>query len=158
MSDRVEDRIPEWVRGELGSEEAREVEAYLEHSADARAEESVIRAMRESTVPVPEGLEARIKSAVASAQGTSAAPATVRSRRTRIRVGWLSAAAALMITVTVGVFWSGRGIDPLTDEELTALDPLGEVWTSEDNVVAGAPLLEGLSDEALAQLLDELGG
>jgi hypothetical protein len=32
----------------------------------------------------------------------------------------------------------------------------GDLWLSDDGVIAGAATLDGLSDEALAQLLEEL--
>jgi hypothetical protein len=32
----------------------------------------------------------------------------------------------------------------------------GDVWSSDDGLIAGAPLFDGLSDESLLQLLDEL--
>jgi hypothetical protein len=32
----------------------------------------------------------------------------------------------------------------------------GEIWVSDDGLLAGAPLFDGLSDDALLQLLDEL--
>jgi hypothetical protein len=48
----------------------------------------------------------------------------------------------------------------LDDVELTAElgDRLPSPWVGDDEMLAGAPMFDGLSDELLEQLLEELGG
>ena len=42
--------------------------------------------------------------------------------------------------------------------DVMALEPLPESWMGDDGVVAGAPVFDALSDEALVTLLEEMEG
>jgi hypothetical protein len=52
---------------------------------------------------------------------------------------------------------SDQGSDPVLDVPAFVSEAEeGEIWLSDDGLVAGAPAFDDLSDEALLELLDEL--
>lgn len=166
------DALVELARGELEPGRAERVEAHLETCDACRAELAVIRAVRQSRAPVPEGLDARIRTAVAErlavgARGadraTGSTPRPVAGSRSRSpwqgwRVWALPAAAAAALTLWVGgslIVPDGSG-PPATTTELTAeYDPYG-VWPTADGVVAGDVVLSELTVEELEALLEEM--
>jgi hypothetical protein len=108
------------------------------------------RALFASRVEIPEGLADRIVDAVQ------------RDRRTarRVRPWWgISAAAVAALAVGIGIV-SERGTNgdafdlPEYAAEVELADD--EFWISDDGMLAGAPAVDALTDEALAELLDEL--
>jgi hypothetical protein len=66
----------------------------------------------------------------------------------------------VVLALGTAVIWPQvRGGPSLTDLDLDLETPLMvEVWTEDAGIVAGAPVLEELSDEQLLILLEELGG
>jgi hypothetical protein len=78
-------------------------------------------------------------------------------RRSAARPGWGVAAAAIAaVALGIGVI-SDRA--PATEEVPAFVAGAEEVvlWPADDGLVAGAPALDDLSDEALLTLLDEMG-
>lgn len=80
-----------------------------------------------------------------------------RAPRTVSRPWWgISAAAVAALALGIGIT-SGPGPDAGLDGIVVVeAEDEDELWLSDDGVLAGAPVWETLSDEALAELLDEL--
>ncbi len=148
--------LPEWIRGDVGDEERRRVEAHVEGCSDCRAEAELLRVLRASRPEPPAELAARIKGGLREAGARpGASPGWIPWEWTAF-VPRLAAAAAVLVLAASVVLLPGR--DPGDDDlgvEL-ALDQVPEVWLSDDGMVAGAPLLGDLSDEELATLLEEM--
>jgi hypothetical protein len=80
----------------------------------------------------------------------------VPSRRAE-RAWWgLTAAAVAALALGIGIV-SDRTPDPTQAAPAFAREAEeGEIWLSDDGLVAGAPALDDLTDEALLQLLEDL--
>jgi hypothetical protein len=93
----------------------------------------------------PEGLAIKINAAV-------------HSRRVTGHRQWWGAAAAAVALLAIGLNMildrSGPGDLPLAESEFEIESE--NLWLTDDALIAGAPMLGGLSDEALTQLLEEL--
>jgi hypothetical protein len=147
------DQLPDWVAGRLADGDARAVAAHVAGCGCCAAEANVVRALLATRPAAPAGLAGRIALAARS-HLLSGAPAR---RPRRLASAWaLSAAAVLALAI---------GTTVLNDREEPVQPALGEaleedsgVWISDDALVAGAPVLEELSDADLAALLEEMGG
>lgn len=165
----VNDLLPELVLGELPMQRRREVEDHLaecEACAEARA---TVQALFDSRPPVPVGLEARIHEAVhreVGADSTQEGVLRLEPRARRVVPTWaLGAAALLMLAVGTPVLMNrmaeaptqAQGSEFDADEVALAEEAYApSVWASDDGLIAGAPALDDLSDEALLALLEEL--
>jgi hypothetical protein len=93
----------------------------------------------------PEGLAVKINAAV-------------HSRRVTGHRQWWGATAAAVALLAIGLNVildrSGPGDLPLAESEFEIESE--NLWLTDDALIAGAPMLGGLSDEALTQLLEEL--
>ena len=71
----------------------------------------------------------------------------------------MTAAAILVLAFGTKVVMDGMApeivLDPIA---VAAQEPLPEAWLWDDGMVAGAPVFDGLSDEDLEALLEELEG
>lgn len=146
------DRLPDWAAGRLGDAEHALVAAHVAVCDDCSAQGSVLGALFAARPEAPAGLAERIARAQAHAVPEAGANRSWR------RPAWvLSAAAVLVLAVGTTVLLR----DPQMIEVVSVLGevPLEEsqVWIADDGAVAGAPVLDDLSDEALATLLEELG-
>jgi hypothetical protein len=140
------DRLPDWAAARLPSAEAAEVGAHVATCADCAAQVTALRAVLAARPPVPADLAARIGAALRA----EAEPA----RRPRHWAQWAgSAAAVLVLAVGTFVLRPENATEPLELGTLTADE---SVWIADDGIVAGAPLLDDLSDDALATLLEEM--
>ena len=160
----IRERLPEWVGS--GEELPPEVELHLASCCPECAEElETLRLLFQGWPPVPHGLEARIQAAVLEAAGVSGGSAPVQDpedaaiplrprRRAWFGPTWGLAAAAVM-ALLIGRTLVDTGEVPVEGELLTASDPAVFL---EDDVIAGAPVLDGLTDEDLALLLEEFEG
>ena len=161
--DEVLARLPELAHGR-GESEAREVFEHLGSCANCQEEWEIVSLLVEAgPAPVPSGLEARLAAAVRADAERSGDGRSVR--RTRSVPTWrLAAAAGIILAIATPVLvdrMSDRPIGILDEMEVTAAlgDRLPSPWLDdEEGIVAGAPVLDGLSDEALEQLLEEMGG
>lgn len=144
--ERVRELIPAAVAERLSAEERRSVEDHLDGCGECRAEAELVGLLRRSAPAVPDGLSARIQAAVSS-------------DRRRVRRPWWGVAAAAVAALAVGIGLASDARDPAQEPIpiYAAEGAAQDLWLSEDGIVAGAPSLESLSDEALRQLLDELG-
>jgi hypothetical protein len=94
----------------------------------------------------PDGLVARIE------QG-------VRTPRRSAHRPWWGLAAASVAAVAMGIGVMAKDSPPAAEAEVPAMVAGAEetsLWVADDGVVAGAPALDGLSEEALLMLLDEM--
>jgi hypothetical protein len=143
----VKDLLPDFVRGELGDERRRWVVEHVTVCADCQEEVELLQRIRSDTVRVLAGLACDIKGALAREQASAR-----RSVRWRVP----AAAAAVALALGTAVVWERARLLP----EVGPLgrEPFAVVWPSDDADVAGAPILEGLSDDDLMLLFEELGG
>ena len=159
----VLDRLPERAAGRLSAVEERRVDRHLEGCAECRESLATVTLLAASRPAVPEGLEARIRAAVREA-AASPEPMTspssggsARSWTPWLRPAWaLPMAAVLALAVGVPVVLSSRDDAPESEGFLALADGETALWFDDDLMVAGAPALSELSDEALAELLEEL--
>lgn len=142
--DRVREAIPELVAGGLGSDERADVAAHLETCADCQAEAELISLLAASRPEPPTGLSLRIQRSVGR-------------RRPMVRHPWWGLAAAAVAAVALGIGVTSR--QGGTDAEVPAYvagTQTEDLWLTDDGLLAGAPALDGLSDDALEQLLEEI--
>lgn len=158
----VRDRLPEHVTGRLAVDEAGPMASHLRSCPGCAAEADLLAALLTTRAEAPVGLADRIRRAVLDERPPAGArPATSPSTRRWLGVPrWaLAAAAALVLALGTGLFWHdvtpGSGEGPLAR---VALDPVPETWMDDEAVVAGAPVLDALTEEALQALLEEMEG
>lgn len=137
--------IPDLVWGRLSADEAAALEDHLTPCAACRAELELAQMLFASRADVPSGLADRVSAAV-------------RHDRVRPRRPWWGISAAAVAALVLGV---GIALDPPEEVELAVPgyaveSEEGALWLSDDGLLAGAPSLDGLSVEALEQLLEEL--
>ncbi len=147
--DRVAGRLPEHVAGRLSPAESRALEHHLETCPECRAQAELLVLLRRSRPSVPAGLADRIRDTVGA------------RRRAGTHHPWwaLAAAAVAVLAIGVGVVAVRRepGPQPLPAYAADSGTGTSDVWLSDGGLVAGAPVLGGLSDQALEQLLKEMG-
>jgi anti-sigma factor RsiW len=141
----VRERIPGFVAGRLSATEAVNVEGHLAACADCAAEADLVGLLRMARPEPPERLAPRIR------EDTRLRPA----RGTR---PWWGLAAAAVAAVALGIAvvadgHPGLGVD--VPAFVAATEDM-ELWLGDDGLIAGAPALDGLSDEALIKLLEEM--
>lgn len=163
----VRDLLPEWAAGSLDKSRGTLVETHVRECPDCRADLDVIYAVRSSQAPVPSQLEAKIAARVREELGAES-PAgkeeNKRGLRAVARVRWapawaLSAAAAVILALGIGVIWTPGPSESVQDPiEVASQELLPEAWLWDDGMVAGAPVFDGLSDEELEALLEEFEG
>ena len=142
----AKDLLPGLVREELSSQERARVESHVSTCASCSDEVDLIRRLGSAAPAPPAGLAAEIKEAVADDRA--------RSRRS---FGWrLPAAATIVLALGTAVIWQRSQSLPETSQ--FTQDSFVMVWSGDDALVADAPMLEDLSDDELAILLEELGG
>lgn len=154
----VQEVLPDLATGRLEGGERKAVESHLAGCSQCRETLETLALVAAAPLPVPKGLEVRIQAAARDElrrSRTRTAPAGSSARRGwHIPVpAWGLAAAAVLALVMGRVLLPGGGSEP----ELLALgqDDL-PVLLADDGMVAGAPMFDGLTDEDLALLLEEL--
>lgn len=166
--DRTLDRLPDWAAARLSAEDAEVVRTHVDGCATCREAWEVVRLLAEAGPrPVPEGLEARLRAAVREASG-GAEPGAVGRARPNPGVRWrlpswgLAAAAGIVLAVATPLLVERMGGAPASDDDaevVTAVvDRLPSPWFDDEGTVAGAPVLDDLTDEDLERLLEEMGG
>lgn len=135
--------IPDVAGGRLDAADTRAVERHASSCGDCRSELALARLLYASRAMAPEGMSDQV------------VRVSRRERRSLRRPWWgVSAAAVAALALGIGITSRPAQEDPGTDVVDTAVET--ELWLSEDAFLAGAPVLEALSDEALTDLLDEL--
>lgn len=160
--ERVKELLPDWVAGRLDAPGAREVAEAVARDEELAAEAELLESLLAARAEPPRELESRIRAAVREDHG-DARPAPRRARWSwgDLRVPrWAVAAAAVAVVGlgTVEIVNRQWTVTEPSDLEQVALEDTPSPWVSDDGLVAGAPVLDELSDEALTSLLEELGG
>ena len=142
----VKDLLPGLVRGELSEEERDRAEVHVATCEDCGGEVALLRQIHLAATVPPGGLAADISAAVA---------------RDRARWRWsrhwrLPVAATVVLALGTALVWQRAQTLPETSQ--FAQESFLMVGVSDDAFVAGAPMLEQLTEEDLALLLEELGG
>ena len=140
----IRDTIPDFAAGRMAAPAAATVQTHLDGCDECRAEAQLVALLYSARPLVPGDLTRRIEE-------------HVRSDRPGLARPWWGLAAAAVAAVALGIGVSSRApsVDvevPAYVAEMQGLSP----WVSDDGLIAGAPALEGLSDEALQILLDEM--
>jgi hypothetical protein len=146
----VADLLPDWIADRLGPAEAARVDAHVRACADCAADAAVVRALRAARPAVPAGLSDRIAAGLREDEVAVPAAGGAWSGWRR----WATSAAAVLV-LAVGTFVLRAG-DPAASVDLGAVAVEESVWIADDGIVAGAPVLDGLSEDALAALLEEM--
>ena len=102
----------------------------------------------------PASLASEIKSAVAAEMESDTG--FEYSEAARFARWRLPAAATVVLAMGTALIW--QRTQALPEVGPLGQDPFAVVWPSDDQDVAGVPMLADLSDEDLALLLEELGG
>ena len=143
----VRELIPDFVGGRLAATDVGVVERHVPDCAECAAELALARVVLASRLaPPPQLLERLLRS--------------VESVRTQpARTWWgISAAAVAALALGIGISSDPAAQIPVDVPGYAYEVEEGDIWLSDDGLVAGAPLFDGLSDDALLQLLDELSG
>ncbi len=168
--DRVRDLLPDFVAGRIDARDRAMVEEALAKDEELRSEADLVRAVADTQPPVPGELAASLKAALANRAGGSggggvpetpgSTPPPSRRHLGRGTLWSLSAAATFVIALGTAFLWQRR--EPAVMEGANGfsvlLEQLPSVLPGDDGLLAGDPTLDGLSDEALRTLLQELGG
>ena len=151
MSDRecgvIRETLPDLIGGRLAGADATRVSAHLEACPDCREEAELLRLLHATRPVVPAGLARRIEGAT-------------RAGRRRASHRWWGLAAASVAAVALGIGVVSRETPSLDEADLPGIVAGAEearLWVADDGLVAGAPALEGLTDEDLLMLLEEMG-
>ncbi|GMR13619.1 MAG: hypothetical protein BMS9Abin29_1831 [Gemmatimonadota bacterium] len=143
--DRAKDLLAHWVREELGDDHRRWVEEHVAGCEECGAEAGLVSALYAGVPIPPSDLQARVRVSIAASP----------SRRLpwmRLR---LAAAAVVVLALGTALIWRQTPGDP---NGVLSEEPLALTWPTDDGFIAGVAMLDDLSDEALAELLEELGG
>ncbi len=146
----IRDLLPEWAAGRLDAADAAAVRTHLGRCGACAEEAALLRTLGRHRLEAPAGLERRILHAADRA----------RARRRVVRP--LGAAAVIALT------WFGAGVllldDAAAPRPTAAVDgePIGgpvrpfSGWPGTDGLLAGALMVDALTDEELELLLAEL--
>jgi predicted anti-sigma-YlaC factor YlaD len=148
--ERVRELLPEIAAGRAEGSDTSAAARHVDACSECRAELELARLLFATRAAVPPGLADSV---------TRAIRADRRPVARGSRPWWgLSAAAVAALALGIGINSQreGTGLTPVP-EFATELDE-GVMWSSDDGLLAGAPSVEGLSDEALKELLAELDG
>ena len=142
----VRELLPDYAAGRLEEAAAARIERHVGACDECREELDLVGMLLSTRVAPPVGLDDRIVSSIG------------RRRMVAHRPWWgLSAAAVAAVALGIGISSGPTGTtDPLQIEPVATEFEEGDFWVSDDGLLAGAPALEDLSDEALEQLLEEL--
>ena len=141
----IRELIPDYAAGRLADGEKESADLHFKDCRECCDELDLVRLVFSSRAAHPEGLADKINAAV-------------RGRRVAgLRQWWgLAAAAVAVLAIGLNMTLDRTGFTdlPLTESEFEIDSE--NLWLTDDGLIAGAPMLEGLSDEALTQFLEEL--
>jgi predicted anti-sigma-YlaC factor YlaD len=137
--------------GTLSGGELQEISEHLADCILCRDEAALLALLRRARPATPDVLLPLILRRVERAS----------HHRNQRRIWGLRAAAAVVLALGVGTFWSSRGPDPAEEEvwDLALREgPVAASWSGGQYMAAGVPLLDQLPDEVLLALLEAEGG
>ena len=141
----IQELIPDYAAGRLNDDEIALAGLHFADCNECRDELDLVQLVFSSRAMEPEGLAVKINAAV-------------HNRRVTGHRQWWGAAAAAVALLAIGLNVildrSGSGDLPLAESEFEIESE--NLWLTDDALIAGAPMLGGLSDEALTQFLEEL--
>lgn len=143
----VRERLPDFVGGRLAPADASLVEAHLGECEECREEAMLVEFVYAARPLAPESLAPRIQ----------------RASRTGVRHAsrpWWGLAAASVAAVALGIGVMSQEGPAVAEDDVPGFVAGAEessLWVADDGLVAGAPALDGLSDDALLTLLEEMG-
>lgn len=142
----VREKIPDVAASRAMAEDVAAVEVHAANCAECAAELRLAASIFEDRPTAPVDLSRRVLAEMNE------------SRRASLRPWWgISAAAVAALALGIGITSRPAAEDETgLASDVSVETEEGELWLSDDGVLAGAPVLEALSDEALAQLLEEL--
>lgn len=148
--DRVREQLPDFVGRRLSPADVVQVEAHLETCPGCADEAALVGLLFAARPAAPPDLAGRIQGSARS------------TRRHAYHPWWgLAAASVAALALGIGVVSSGNPAVEVAEEGDVPGIVRGveeaSLWVADDGLVAGAPAFDGLSDEALLQLLDEMG-
>ena len=157
----VKDLLPEWIRGRFEASDHAVVSGHVSSCAMCSEEVELLRRIQVAAFSTPASLASEIKSALAEEMRAGVGGVV---QLEDVRYGWarrfggrgLAAAATVVLALGTALIW--QRTQALPEVGPLGSDPFAVVWPSDDADVAGVPMLEDLSDEDLALLLEELGG
>ena len=144
---KVRDCLPDFASGRIENHRSVTIESHLLSCEDCQSELELIQILRAASPVVPVLLADQIENAVFS------------SRRSWNRSRW-GLSAAVLVALAVGVGLPRDRPEVIQDVVYDfGVDPeQGELWLTEDSFLAGDLWIEGLSNETLMKLLEELEG
>lgn len=167
--ERFRDRLVEHLHGDLDALEAAETQAHVDRCRDCAAELDLLRGLGGARRSAPPGFAEDVLAAYEAAQGATAIAAFREGGRgvalhPVTRPAWLRGlplAAALAGVLLVGALIARGGFGPdavsTADAELVQEAGLAILpWPGDDGVIAGAPVLDALTDAEIEALLEEL--
>lgn len=141
----IRELIPDFVGGRLAAADLEFVQDHVRSCSECAAELELARVVLATRLAPPPELLGRL---LRSVQASRPAPA---------RTWWgVSAAAIAALALGIGISSDPAGQAPVDLPGFAYEVEEGSIWLSDDGLMAGAPLFEGLSDDALLQLLDDL--
>lgn len=144
--DTVTDFLPDRLAERLGEVDRSRVDQHLAACADCRAQRQLLAAVRAATVPLPGGLETRVRRAVAA-----------RPQPRRWVPAPMAVAASVVFALAAGGLFLSEGLlpgrrAPAADPDLATLPSA----SYDDPLLHGGPGLGQLSVDELERLLAEL--
>ncbi|NIP59348.1 MAG: hypothetical protein GWO00_15630 [Gemmatimonadetes bacterium] len=161
----IRDRLPDLLGEVPEGEETAALRGHLSECPSCRHELDLIRRLRAARPTAAPHLEARVRRALADeARRRSGAERPARERGSghgwwaRWRRWSLPAAAAAALVVAVGLLFQRSGPERVTEAPEEWETTAGALWPSDDGALAGAPLLDDLSEDDLLTILEEMDG
>ncbi len=161
----VRELLPEWKAGILPGGKAEAVEVHLSGCSECREDLVVLEALILARPEPPRELEERIQARLRRelAQGTPEREERkvlpLFGGRRWVPAWALSAAAVVFLALGARLIMGPDGWGRTEESILVAVQqPLPEAWLWNDGMVAGAPVLEDLSDEELEALVEAWEG
>ncbi len=172
--EQVRDMLPDRHHGQLESPLRLALESHLRQCRECREEAEFVDRLWRARPGAPPGLEEavlrRLREEAAPGRGRGVQGWRVGLGLPKVKgasrwfgvPSWaLSAAALIVVAVGTGVLWNRWSENGLSARgtEVLEIDPVApEAWLWDSGVVAGGPVLDGLTEEELETLLRELGG
>lgn len=153
----VRDDLAPYLQGDLPADSNVRVSEHLTGCAECRGEAAFLETLRSSRPELPVDLAQTVLarlSADATAGRSERVPGRTFRRRAPTPLLWgLPAAAIFVLALGVTWLWNGGGAD--SNLYSLAFEAPSSSWGHEEWYVAGAPHLDGLSDEMLRVLMEE---